>query len=183
MKTISEFFQLFWDKQLHYSSDEILRELEWDDFVKVVSMMNIKSCGTKIEHRVLEKNGWGKVRGHSAHGDGTKPDGAVVEIKSSIISPLDGSKVTFRGIRPHHNILEHYFVLIDLRDYKGNPVTNVFRLSKEDINHEKDERNVLRPYNMKKADREKNIFSELGTSFKKGDLERWIKQYSVEIDL
>lgn len=178
VKTISEFYQNFWETQLLYLDDDALSKLEWNDFIKVVSMMNIKTCGTRIEQRVLKANGWQKIKGHSSHGDGKKPDGAVVEIKSSIISPMPGSSVTFRGIRPHHDISEYIFILVDLRQFKESPITHIFKLSKDDIHNEKDIFKTLRPYNMKKADREKNVISELGTSFKNGDLERWIKQYS-----
>lgn len=178
MKNISEFYQNFWETQLFYLKDDALFELEWNDFIKVVSIMNIKTCGTKIEQRILKSNGWIKIQGYSSHGDGLKSDGTVVEIKSSIISPLPGSSVTFRGIRPHHDISEYIFILIDLRQFKESPITHIFKLTKNDILNEKDIFKTLRPYNMKKADREKNVFSELGTSFKNGDLERWIKQYS-----
>ena len=178
MKTISEFYQDFWETQLSYLDDEILFNLDWNDFIKIVSVMNIKTCGTKIEKRILNANGWRKIQGHSSHGDGLKDDGTVVEIKSSIISPLPGSAVTFRGIRPHHDISEYVFILIDLSKFRESPVTHIFKLTKDDIFNERDIFQTLKPYSLKKADRERNFFSELGTTFKSGDLDRWIKQYS-----
>ncbi|MGK5085388.1 hypothetical protein WDW37_19040 [Bdellovibrionota bacterium FG-1] len=183
MRSILEFYREFWEIQLHYSSDQVLDALEWDDFIRVASFMNIRSRGTKIEKRILSRNHWDKVRGHASHGDGRRGDGTVIEIKSSIITPLPGSGVTFRGIRPWHDVQEYYFVLVDLYNFRVQPNTTVFKLSKEQILYERDKEKTLCPYTMKKADRVKNEATELGTSFKNGDLERWKEKYSTQIEL
>jgi hypothetical protein len=183
LKPILEFFHDFWETQLHYTSEQNLSELKWDDFIRIVSLLNIKSCGTNIEKRILEQNSWTKIRGQASHGDGKKHDGTVVEIKSSIISPLPSSGITFRGIRPWHDVSEYYFILIDLSQYKCNPKTTVFKLTKDQVIQERDIHEVLKPYNMKKADRINNQSVELGTSFKKGDLERWKEAYDVTMQI
>jgi hypothetical protein len=182
--SISDFFKNYWDTQLHYlEKEEELNVLDWANFIKVISLTNIKTCGTRIEQRILQKNGWTKIKGQASHGDGRKPDGTIVEIKSSIITPLKYSKVTFRGIRPYHEVHEHLFILVDLSKYKDGPMTYLFVLSKDDIIREKDEFNTLRPYTMKKEDRKKNALTELGTSFKKGDLERWKELYTKNVNV
>lgn len=180
---IARFFKSYWDTLLRFHSDDVLNQLEWNDFIRLVSTMNIKTSGTKIEARILKLNDWKKIRGHSSHGDAISTDGKVIEVKSSIISPIRGSGVTFRGIRPWHNVDEYHFVLVDLSKYAEIPKTHTFKLSKQQINHEHNVERTLRPYNMKNDDRALNEKIELGTSFRKSDLERWVKLYSSEIKL
>ena len=183
MDQISSFFKEYWNMVLSYSSEEKLLTLNWDDFIRLVSVMNIKSCGTNIEKRILAQNNWIKVRGHDSHGDGMTPDGRIIEIKSSIVSPLKGSSVTFRGIRPWHKIDEHHFILTDLSDFRNKPITTTFMLTPQQIIYERDVEKVLTRYNKKKADVIDNENIELGTSFKKDDLKRWENEYRSKINL
>lgn len=176
---INEYFEAYWKAQIFYSDNSNLDNLDWNQFIKVVSTMNIKSCGTKIEQRILRLNNWNKIEGHSSHGDGRNADGKIFEVKSSIITPNPKSRITFRGIRAWHLIDCHCFVLINLQNFTKSVETSIFILSKEQMNFEK-ERKVFRPYTMKKADRLESANVELGSSFKKGDLERWKSIYLVD---
>lgn len=180
---IDEYFKNYWATQVEYLSESKLDLLSWDDFIKVASTMNIRTSGVKIENRILKKNNWQKVRGHASHGDGIRPDGKIVEIKSSIVTPIPGSTISFKGIRPWHEIDFHYFIIVHINDLGLGPVTEVLKLDREQINYEQNEMKTIRPYSGKKLDREgiKNV--QLGAAFKKGDFERWVKNYSCKIEL
>lgn len=179
---ISQFFTSYWKTQLDYSNKDKLFNLTWNDFVKIVSTMNIRTGGVNLEKRIIVKNNWKKITGHASHGDALTEEDKIVEIKGSIISPLPGSTISFKGIRPWHNIDFHYFIIIHISNYNIDPITTVFKLNSEQLNSEV-KLGTIRPYSGKKADRngQKNV--QLGASFKKGDFERWKSHYEAKINL
>ncbi|MBK7962529.1 MAG: hypothetical protein IPK04_15860 [Bdellovibrionales bacterium] len=126
--------------------------LPWSSFIRLVSIQNIKSCGTKIEKRIISANGWEKIKGQKNHGDAKTAAGQIVEIKSSIVSPLLTSGVTFRGIRLWSAMDFYCFVLTNFQTPNWEPVSTVFKLTSEDLKTES-AFGILKPYNMKKNDR------------------------------
>ncbi len=179
LSEIKRFYESYWDLQIKYGNDSELDCLSWVDFVRITSTMNIKTRGTKIEKRILRLNGWQKARGRAAPADGLDRNGKSIEIKSSVLSPLEGSDVTFRGIRPWAKIDEHLFILINLQNHRTEAETSLFRLNQHQILREVD-LGALKPYNMKREDRLQNEKTELGSSFRNGDLKRWKQLYPVE---
>lgn len=182
MLNSNEFFNLYWSMQKKAQSPGYLDQLPWNAFIQLVSTMNIRTGGVAIESRVIAKNNWKKVRGHESAGDALDDDGKVVEIKSTIITPNPGSSVSFKGIRPWHNVDYHYFIVVDLSDIESEPITNSFKLDRVQIDKEVTS-GTLRPYSGKKIDRLEHAHHQLGASFKKGDLGRWIDSYSTSIKL
>jgi len=181
MKKTSEyinFFNTYWDIQTQLGEYEKIKAHDWDIFVRMVSTMDIKRRGTFIEKRIIDCNKMKKITGQSAHGDallGPK----IVEIKSSLITPLKSSKVTFRGIRTFHKDVNlYYFVLIDIREYKKSPLTSVYVLTKSDLKREK-----LKAYTGKKNDRAFNENVEKGITLTKNTLKDWDKYLSKKVKL
>ena len=57
--SLSDYFQQFWTIQKKYQKQD-MSQLPWDDFIKIISTMNIKSRGIKIEKRVISLNSFRK---------------------------------------------------------------------------------------------------------------------------
>jgi hypothetical protein len=182
MSEVEIFFKNFWQTQLRFNDSKELDALPWSSFIRLVSIQNIKSCGTKIEKRIISANGWEKVKGQKNHGDAKTAAGQIVEIKSSIVSPLPTSGVTFRGIRLWSAMDFYCFVLTNFQTPSWEPVTTVFKLTSEDLKAEL-AFGILKPYNMKKNDRAHNEKTELGISFSISNndptYQRWLKKYQT----
>lgn len=146
---IERAYEIHWriEKLLQISN---LNELDWDFFVKAISMMNIKSRGMKIEKRVLARNNL-KKSVMSEEGDAWLETGEGLEIKTSFITPLLGSGVSLAGFRLWESKVKYYLcIIVDLRNPNEQPITYKIWLPKEKL-EEFDLQGKLSTPSMKKS--------------------------------
>ena len=114
----------FWNNQKNLQKFD-MNKMPWNDFIKAVSLLNIKSRGMKIEKRILVNNATKLKKSiMSEEGDAWMENGDGLEIKTSFITPLIGSSVSLTGIRLWEEKVKFYFLLvIDISNLESDPIT------------------------------------------------------------
>lgn len=157
---------------------DILDDLKTLDFLRAVSMRNLKSRATNIEMRIRKKNGWSKVqKRNNEFGDAKSNQFGFIEIKSSLVSPLEKSKVTFRGIKNWEVVDKFLFVIIDLKNYdlSYSPEYYLYLMDKKDIEEES-----LKIYNQRIEVAEKNSLIARGLDFTTDREDEVFKRWNLE---
>jgi len=85
------------------------------EFIKCVSILTPQSYGNRIENRIKYDNDWGKVKASECLGDAKTQSKNYVEVKVSIITPINNS-LNIVQIRLFHSIDYYLCVAYDLRD-------------------------------------------------------------------
>lgn len=184
-------FKNFWNLQrkLEKSKSENITKFNRDDFLKSVSMRNFKSRATDIKNRLRLKNEWekvtekGGVNSRKGCGDSWSNEFKFISIKTSLVSNLKGSTVTFRGIKEWEDIKHFVFVVLcisgEIDQWEIKPY--IFLLDRNQLEDE-----VLHIYDLKKGEAKLNEFVKKGISFtlktldQKDDsviFKRWKKEY------
>ena len=146
---------------------------EWSIFIKKVLALSPKSYGTKIQNRIIEKNGLSSVKANKDLGDFEK-NNKYFEIKTSLIT-ITNKIANIVGIRPWQEVDGYYIFIIDAECY-DNIVTYSFKLSKNEMEDELKELNANPISGTKKAN-EGNANSALrfSLSLKSKAFKRWKK--------
>ena len=166
----------YWTLQTEYQNQSLI-DIPWDEFIKIVSMMNIKSRGIKIERRIIEKNNWKKAV-QKEQGDAWLPSGEGIEIKTSFITPLKGSAVSLTGLRLWEDQVKYYFLLvIDISDLSSAPKTYAYWVPKEEL-QKLDDAGRLGIPGMKKSAATGNANVAKSLNNKKYELDEWAEKYS-----
>ena len=177
ISNIDETFINYWMLQKELQILD-MNSLEWKEFIKVVSTMNIKSRGIKIEKRFIAKNEL-KKSVMKEQGDAWLANGEGVEIKTSFITPLKGSSVSLTGLRLWEEKVLHYlFIIIDISDLEVDPKSYIFWVPKSKL-VELEQLEKLATPGMKKsaAMDNKNVAKSL--TIKKDELDNWAKEFSL----
>lgn len=178
---LDEVFYLYWTyiSKASQNSQYLYKELSTEEFIKFVSLRNHKSRGTDIENRIAQKNLWKKVSRADESGDLIDTDGKFVEVKSSIVTPNKGSKITLRGFRNWELKVNRYLaVIVDVRNFTIGVKSHIFNIPTSLITSE----NGFKPYTQSGNARQGNKNIPLGISFEIGDKTflDWEKKYKTE---
>ena len=183
LSNLDGLYKEYWLNQVKYQKSD-LSELDWNNFLKLTSTMNIKTRGIKIEKRIIEKNRYFDSKRYE-EGDAWLPndngekteDG--LEIKTSFITPLKGSSVSIAGIRLWEEKVKYYLlIVVDLRNIERGPISYFMWVPKEEM--KKYEKNgKLTIINMKKTAAKNNINIPMGLSLNDSELADWLKKYPV----
>jgi hypothetical protein len=146
---------------------------EWSIFIKKILALSPKSYGTKIQNRIIEKNGLSSVKANKDLGDFEK-NNRYFEIKTSLVT-ITNKIANIVGIRPWQEVDGYYIFIIDAKDY-NKIVTYSFKLSKDEMKDELEKLNAKPISGTKKAN-EGNANSALrfSLSLEKEEFERWEK--------
>lgn len=104
------------------------------DFIKGMYLLNPQSYGARIEKRIQQILGFGKNKAKDNCGDLLSNSGKNVEVKVSILSPVNNA-LNLVQIRPFHNIDYYLCVAYDCRDMKSFK-TYIFLLSHDEMKQE-----------------------------------------------
>ncbi|MEH0862298.1 hypothetical protein [Halobacteriovorax sp. DPLXC-1] len=176
---LQETYLNYWRLQIDYQQYDMSR-LPWNDFVKIVSTMNIKSRGMKIEKRIIKNNDFIKSV-MNEEGDfwlDTERENGV-ELKTSFITPLKGSSVSLTGLRLWEKKVKFYLlIVVDISNPQNEPITYKMWVPKEEL-IKLDEEGRLRIPGMKKSIAAKNLNVARGLNIKKEHLNQWQEKYKV----
>lgn len=178
--SIDDLFQRYWIflSQASQQPEYYYKNLSTEEFIKFVSMRDLRSRGVDIEKRIALKNSWKKLKRSEESGDLIDANGKRVEVKSSIVTPNRNSTVTLRGFRPWEDKLDYYLIVIlDICDFKNNVRSHVFNLPTAHITAE----NGFKPYSQSKKSRADNINVPLGINFEIDDkvFLKWAQQFKI----
>ncbi len=175
VKDLEQTYQDYWALQKEYQITD-MSSLPLNEFLKIVSMMNIKSRGIKLEKRFIVKNKLRKAI-RSEPGDAWLENGDGVEIKTSFITPLKGSSVSLTGLRFWEEDVKYYLLLvIDISDLSKDPVLYPMWVPKDALINE--DVHFTTP-NMKGEIAKANKNVPKGLCLNKATLEKWIKKYPL----
>lgn len=160
-------FYSYWDfmSKASRNSKYFYENLPTIDFIKFVSLRNHKSRGSDIENRIRHKNNWEKINRSEELGDAKDNELKYVEIKSSIVTPNEGSEVTLRGFRTWENVDYYLVVILDISKHNNQLNHYIYRLPKSFISED----NGFIPDNQNKNTRSQNKKVQIGINFKIGD--------------
>lgn len=155
-----------------------LNDMSWNDFIKAVSLMNLKSRGIKIEKRLIEKNNFNdSIR--SEQGDAWLENGEGIEIKTSIKTVMKGSSFSLKGLRLWEDKVKHYiFVCIDISDLEKEPITHIMWVPKSYLLELEQSGKLQAPGDKGEVLAQKKLVQKMVT-FKKGELELWVQKFPV----
>ncbi len=174
---LNSIFKNYWVMQRDFQKYD-MNSMPLNDFFKVVSTMNIKSRGMKIEKRILINNAkFLKKSVMSEQGDAWLGNGDGLEIKTSFITPLVGSSVSLTGLRLWEEKVKFYFLLVvDIRNIEVEPIIYSMWVPKEKL-EEMDNNSKLGTPGMKKSDAKGNANVAKSLTLKTETLEEWAKLY------
>ena len=110
-------------------------------------------------------------------GDAWLDDGSGVEIKTSVVTPLKGSKVSLTGLKLWEEKVKYYLlIVIDLRDLVQGPQTHVMWVSREEM-LKAESQGLMNTPGMKKSKAAENVNVQKGLQLKMSEVEEWTKQY------
>ena len=163
-----------------FESIKFCENLNTSDFIKFISLRNHKSRGSDVEIRLMIKNEWEKIKRSSESGDLLDDSQKKVEVKSSIITPNRGSRVTLRGFRKWEKVDYYTIVIIDVSKFKEEPTFYIYKIEPNLITPE----NGFTPDNQSKKARAGNINISVGISFNIGDstFKKWDKYREKKIN-
>jgi hypothetical protein len=93
-------------KNSNYGFDD-----DWNTFIKKMQFLSPKSFGTRIQNRIIKRNGFIQTNASLDLGDFAK-DGKNFEFKTTIITPSNKG-ANFVNIRPWQNIDGYYCLVIN----------------------------------------------------------------------
>lgn len=176
---LQDTYSNYWQLQIDYQQFD-MSQLPWNDFVKIVSTMNIKSRGMKIEKRIIKNNNYIKSIMNEEGDfwlDNERKNG--VELKTSFITPLKGSSVSLTGLRLWEKKVKFYLlIVVDISNPDNEPITYKMWVPKEDL-IKLDEDGKLRTPGMKKSVAAKNLNVARGLNIKKEHLGQWQEKYKL----
>lgn len=105
---------------------------DWNTFIKKMQFLSPKSFGTRIQNRIIDKNGLDKTNPTDDLGDFCR-EKKVFEFKTSIIN-TSNKVANFVNLRKYQKIDGYYLVVINTN--KNPYETLQFKLSKEEMNRE-----------------------------------------------
>ena len=179
IENLDPMYKQYWTMQRNFQSFD-MKDMRIDDFFKVVSTMNIKSRGMKIEKRILINNAkYLKKSVMSEQGDAWLVNGDGLEIKTSFITPLVGSSVSLTGLRLWEEKVKYYFLLVvDIRNIDIGPISYAMWVPKEKLD-EMDKELKLGTPGMKKSDSKGNLNVAKSLCLSIETVEQWVKNYPV----
>lgn len=105
---------------------------DWITFIQKMQFLSPKAFGTRIQNRIILKNGFEKVNASIDKGD-FKINDEYYEFKVSILTPSN-KLANFVNIRPYQKITGYFCIVVDTLSefYK----TYQFKISKDQMNNE-----------------------------------------------
>lgn len=177
IENLNSTFLNYWEAQRKYQSFD-MSLMPWNDFAKVVSTMNIKSRGMKIESRIISNNNL-KKSVMSEEGDAWLASGAGVEIKTSFITPLKGSAVSLTGIRLWEEKVKHYLlIVVDISDLTREPRSYAMWVPKGKLDEMDREQRLTTP-GMKKSAAVGNKNIAKGLCLNTEELAAWEQKFPL----
>jgi len=148
---------------------------KWSIFIKKVLALSPKSYGTKIQNRIIEKNGLSSVKANENLGDFEK-NNQYFEVKTSLIT-ITNKTANITGIRPWQEVDGYYIFIIDAKNH-NNIITYSFKLSKNEMEGELTKLKAI-PINGTKKANEGNTKSALrfSLSLESEEFSRWKNSY------
>lgn len=164
---LSELFLNYWKyiSEASFDARSFCESLSTSDFIKFISLRNHKSRGSDVENRLMIKNGWSRIKRSAEAGDLMDAAGKRVEVKSSIVTPNKGSRVTLRGFRKWEVVDYYLAVVVDVSSFHKDPTAHIYKLAPDLILAE----NGFTPDNQSKKARIGNRNVSVGISFDIGD--------------
>jgi hypothetical protein len=164
---LSRLFTSYWKyiSEASFNAEYFCENLSTSDFIRFASLRNHKSRGSDVENRIRIKNGWTRLKRSAEAGDLIDLNGKNVEVKSSIVTPNNGSRVTLRGFRTWEKVDYYLAVVLDVSDYNEEPKVHIYQFAPDAV---KSDSRFTPDVHSKKA-RVGNANVSLGISFSVGD--------------
>jgi len=172
---LDDFLDIFYQLKRESNDKRYGFDDNWKTFIKKIMFLSPKSYGTKIQNRIIEKNGLEVVKANEDKGDFKKLE-QYYEIKTSFIT-VTNKNANITGIRPWQDINGYYIFIIDAR-ILDNIKTYSFSLTKKEIEIELKELKAIPLNGTKKANKgNKNLPLRFSLSLESKDFKRWTKNY------
>jgi hypothetical protein len=154
---------------------------DWQTFIKKMILLSPKSYGTKIQNRVMDKNGLCAVSASANKGDCEKND-KYYEIKTTILTPTN-KNANITGVREWQEITGYLIFIIDARKL-AKIETYSFYLTKEQLNDEKSKGITFSDLNGTKEANQNNKKNakRFGFSLNSEHFKRWYRDYSIDLN-
>ena len=178
---LNDFVEIFYTIKEESKAAAFGFEDDWQTFIKKMILLSPKAYGTKIQNRIMHKNGLSAVSASDNKADCEK-NGEYYEIKTTILTPTN-KNANIAGVREWQNITGYLIFIIDARKL-AQIVTYSFYLTKEQLDNEKSKGITFSDLNGTKEANKNNEKSakRFGFSLDSEHFQRWRQDYLIDLN-